>query len=1288
MKRPPILVLLSAILCSNVVMSFAAEDNYRLLPFMPSEPLCSSSVAAVIQDSQGFIWFGTPDGVDRYDGYETLHIPFPDDCSGYGNIRTMCEDNDGNIWMGSFKGICVWDRTAQKIRKYSQGAVARIVKTRDGTLWVAANYAGFLKIEPSSGQCDTLSFAYHNASAHYGEDVCYDGTETVYFLNGVGAVYSCGLADNKLQVLVPYTKTLFRTPSHSISHIDYLDGYLCGGRRNHDTYFYEIASGSFYSRPWGGVSACGKTLGGGSYLSCSDGMRYFPAGLKMENGGNENEKLLYADPIQAVLLDLDGAFWLGTVENGVQRLIPNRTDFRSIELQDESFEVNKLLPYADGTLWIATSSSGLLHYYPEEDRLMKVPLPYSINQVSGLGAVGENVVVTTPSAKAPLIILEPTTGKTEVHPEFQTDLNVVLDDRQGGFYIGGWLFEAHPEKRWVSRIERVRTSITDMKEDALGRQWFGTSFSGIWMKDGKKWNHYTDSSGVVMRTTSLLPDSDGNIWIASQDDGLQKFNPQTGKVNTYTEFGGVTCTRISGIASDSDGTLWLTTPRGMATFDTISSQTSFYSMSDGIESSRPGSVHTVAIGDILFIGDHNGLRRFNPVRFRQTPGNSGKIVFTGFSLPGQADRQNFIPDPSRLADISSKSTIRLRSTENSFVIGVSQMDFGIPVSTRLVFRLEGLDGEWIPVVNGCISITNLQSGQYRLTVRKIGRNTPVVLDESSIKIVIARPVMASLPAIIIYLALLVGGVFFVVRQTQKRAFRKAQESARIESERKDAEREKLLYASKVEFLTTIAHEIRTPLTLVMAPVESLQQKLATLADKSVKEELDVVERNADKLSRMLDELLDFRKLESSGLEINPAEYEIDAIVRSVFNRFSFAAKRKNVELTLSLPADSITAAVDKNALDKIVTNLLSNAIKYAGSFVTLSLQRVGETFVITTENDGIPVPVTDRERIFRPFERYVGEGSVETGTGIGLFVSRNLTELHGGTLTMDSDMSINRFLLTIPIAHISELSMPASSLPEILIPQQKITVLVVEDNPDMLDFIVRQFPSEYSVLAAQNGKEALEIIGRNPLVHTNCVVSDVMMPQMDGLELCRALKDNPRTSDIPVILLTARSDGDSRMSGLEYGADAYLSKPFSVRELLSVISNVIRNRQRLREKYSLSVGSMQLTNDSPDAILLSKIDSYIKNHLMDESLGVETLSAEACMSTSGLYKKMKSLVGMGPGDYILLVRLRTSAELLQDTAIPISEVAFKTGFRSTSYFSSCFKARFGVTPKDYRAGVR
>lgn len=1256
-----------------------AQGDYLAEPFLPDTPLCSASVPHILQDSKGFMWFGTPDGVDRYDGYEMLHIPFPEGDSGYGNVRTLCEDSHGNIWMGSYKGICVWDAREQSIKQYSQTGVARIVKSKDGALWVAANYGGFLRIDPETGACDTLSFSYHNASAHFGEDVAYDGDQTVWFLNGVGSIYRCGIGSRSLDTVVSYEQS----PLHSrgITRFHYLDGILLAGTdgRGQGVFSYDTRSGEFGFCDCDDIRSCGPAQGGGYYIATASGVRVFRNGIRqaLKSSWKGGQLLIDRDAI-SVFSDRTGGYWVGTSGQGVVRLVPNSFSYKEIA---SGISVTAIAKGRDGIVWIGTKENGLWRY----DSRVRVfePRQIGVNEISAVEECEDGLLIASSSLAKPLVLYNPDRGTARTYHSFQPEFACLLDVGGGTVYAGGWLQSLDLENSKAERVEYVRTPVRDMVRDKDGCVWVASSFAGVWKEKNGQWTHLTDSSGIVMRTSAIYAGKK-HIWIGSPDDGLQCLDPVTGRTRIFSEFDGVTCQRIIDIEADPADGLWMATPRGFAFLNPENDETAFFSSQDAIDASQAEFSILKCVDGMMYVGNQKRLICFDPVQFRRVHPGKGHIVFTGFSLPAQLWKHDKKPLRKSLLDIDGKSAIRLKANENTFVLGVSQMDYSIPRTTKLEFILDGTPRpQWHPVEGGRITVTNLHTGRYKLSVREVGRSNDELVGQRDLVISVAPPPLASPLAIALYVITLAAVMLFLLGNAQKRAFRKAS----LEAEQKDAENQKRLYASKVEFLTTLAHEIRTPLTLVMAPVETLQDKLEHSADKSVLEDLDIVSRNADKLNMLLDELLDFRKLENSGIKLMPAEYDINAIVRSAVGRFSLAAGKKGIKLSLSIPPETISAAVDKNALDKIITNLLSNAIKYGLHKVGITLEEADGQIRLVMENDGPAVPLQDRERIFSPFERYVPEDSNETGTGIGLFVSRNLAELHGGKLSMDKDISVNRFILSIPIVHIAEEVSETNRLPDIHIPQQKPTILIVEDSKEMLDFIRRQLEMVYSVLTATNGEEALSVIHNNPISVPDCIISDVMMPVMDGYQLCRQLKSDEKLAHIPLVLLTALADTDSRMVGLTSGADAYLSKPFSPGELLSLIGSLLKNREILKKKYaSLPASQFQdLSMDSQDAKLLRTIDSFVQAHLADESLSVETLAAEACMSTSSLFKKMKHLVGMGPGEYIMTVRLKQAAALLRNTDIPIADISGRTGFRSPSYFASCFKGSFGITPKQFRS---
>ena len=430
------------------------------------------------------------------------------------------------------------------------------------------------------------------------------------------------------------------------------------------------------------------------------------------------------------------------------------------------------------------------------------------------------------------------------------------------------------------------------------------------------------------------------------------------------------------------------------------------------------------------------------------------------------------------------------------------------------------------------------------------------------------------------------------------------------------------------------------------------------------------------------------------------ECNLGALVSSVYKRFTALAKQKGIELRMEVPEEELWASVDKEALTKIISNLLTNALKYGETYANLNLQvdQENENFLIVMTNDGDVIPIEMRDNIFRPFVQYRDGQNIVPGTGIGLALARSLAELHLGTLRMDHSMDCNRFILTIPITHqpVIENLMEREDTGSEDISEVEITsvdkdkkevdsLLIVEDNKDMLAFVVRQLSPLYNVFTAENGVEALKILEKESI---SLVISDVMMPEMDGLELCHRLKSDLDYSHIPVILLTAKTTLESKIEGLEQGADAYIEKPFSVEYLRVNVANLLSNRERLRRRFMESpfanVDAMGLTK--ADEQFMNKLNEYVSRRIDNPNLTVDDMADAMNMGRSNFYRKLKGVLDLSPNEYLRLERLKKAAVLLKDGEYGIVEISFRVGFNSPSYFSSCFKKQFGVLPKDFIAG--
>lgn len=615
---------------------------------------------------------------------------------------------------------------------------------------------------------------------------------------------------------------------------------------------------------------------------------------------------------------------------------------------------------------------------------------------------------------------------------------------------------------------------------------------------------------------------------------------------------------------------------------------------------------------------------------------------------------------------------------------------------QIMYKLDGFDDEWLPVGESpVVSYSNLWYGNYTFRVK--ASNSDGVWNENEVSLIvrILPPFYLTIWAYCVYVLLIIGCSLYAVWYFKQRSNYKH----RRQMEKFEQEKEREIYHAKIDFFTNVAHEIRTPLTLIKGPLENIILKKKV--DAETREDLNIMKQNTERLLNLTNQLLDFRKTESQGFRLDFAKCNITEVLKETHLRFTSLAKQKGLEFTLQLPETDFYAHVNQEAFTKIISNLLNNAVKYSEHYIHVSLEVTegdeSNVFRIRTVNDGVIIPREMREEIFQPFVRFNEreDGKVTTGTGIGLALSRSLAELHQGTLAMGEEENSNTFCLTLPIVQDMTITLtpetkaepePVSEVPvEVEQGEKKDnrpTVLVVEDNPDMRAFVVRQLSKEYAVLSAVNGAEALKMLDGN---YVNLVVSDVVMPVMDGFELCKTIKSDLNYSHIPVILLTAKTNIQSKIEGMELGADAYIEKPFSVEYLQACASNLIQNREKLRRTFAQSpfvaANTMALTKADEDFI--KRLNEVILANLNNPEFSMDDIADSLNMSRSNFYRKIKGVLDLSPNEYLRLERLKKAAQLLKEGEGRVTEICYMVGFNSPSYFAKCFQKQFGVLPKDF-----
>lgn len=507
----------------------------------------------------------------------------------------------------------------------------------------------------------------------------------------------------------------------------------------------------------------------------------------------------------------------------------------------------------------------------------------------------------------------------------------------------------------------------------------------------------------------------------------------------------------------------------------------------------------------------------------------------------------------------------------------------------------------------------------------------------------------------------------------------------------EREKERELYTAKIDFFTNVAHEIRTPLTLIKSPLENVL--VSQNVPGEIRDDLEIMDLNTNRLLDLVNQLLDFRKTETQKFKLNFVNCDISESLQQIYTRFTPLARQKGLEFTIDCP-DQLYASVDREGLTKIVSNLFSNAIKYSETYIHVKLlhNTIDETFVLSVCNDGNVIPLDMREKVFEPFIQYKdGMSNMVSGTGIGLALARSLAELHDGTLSMDDSVEHNCFLLTLPLNQEHTIAVMKNDRetqnilkeePQTIQKQNRHTVLIVEDNPEMLSFVVKQLSPVYLVLTATNGVEALNVLENHTV---NLVISDIMMPEMDGLELCDHIKSDLNYSHIPIILLTAKTTMQSKIDGLKSGADAYVDKPFSVEYLKVAIANLLRNREKLHAAFAHSpfVQTNTMAMTKADETFLKTLNDVTMANMQNPDFSLDDMAGLLNMSRSSLNRKIKGLLDMTPNDYIRLERLKKAAQLLKEGECKVNEICYMVGFNTPSYFTKCFQKQFGILPKDF-----
>ena len=1310
--------LLSSSLCP------AKERQLIFRSFNADNGLAHNTVLAVIQDRTGFMWFGTKDGLNRYDGSEIRTVAVTDAIPGNNYISALCEDNKGCIWIGTDSGVCLYDPETERANRFLLKAddgsritenIPQIVLAPDSTVWIAAGSQGFFRYDSGAKTLTRIHSDKTGRRTYSARNICFTAQNAICITLDDGNIY---LSEDNLASVTPlfpegggteafrnrYTNRLVSgafNKMYACTSLGLFEINLAAKRFRK----IDLPHSNNYVRDLLILKNDEFWVATESALEILDGNLREAASLY---GDHRNPYALQTNSLYCLYKDKEDNVWIGTYFAGVaytwdESITSIRRYYANSEGCDMGYYIREIVPDEDGNLWIGTESQGLTRLDQRLDNIVQIPIDENGNScnIHGLCCDGDFVWVGTYEQTRSLVRIHRRTLASKSYPSAGKEIYTICRTSGGELWIGttsGLKRYDRAADRFVSD-SAIRSHVYHIREDSFGNIWAATYSDGLYKYDAMKdaWRHYLyaerdTASLAANKVLSVFEDSRSRIWLTTEGGGLCRYDSEADSFVRYkNRLPFDTCYRIE---EDAQGVFWITSNKGLIRFDAEALSYYVFTTDDGLLNNQFNYSSLCKTEDgRIYAGSSDGFISFDPAKLKPYNGRF-PIVLTDF-MPYNKSIGAGSDSLQAPKSITHLDRIDLAPDENSFSVRVAAISYRSPNAAHMRYKLEGFDSEWHRVSNNTISYSNLPFRSYRLVVEGLDSKGAPNGIARSLEIRIRPPFYLSGIAYACYAALALTTVVLLYRLANRRTLRKRE----TEIEKIERSKERELYVAKFDFFTNIAHEIRTPLSLIRGQLENIVAKTGDSPDRELHEELRTMQSNTDRLTTLINQLLDFRKAEQQGFRLHPVECDVREAVENVCLRFVTMARQKHIDFAFELPAEKLQAAADKEALTKIVSNLLSNALKYAQSYARLKMTVENDParFRVAVVNDGPVVPEGMREKIFQPFVQYRDGKHVIAGTGIGLTLARSLAELHGGTLIMDPSTEINRFVLTVPVVHQSagvrteepEIA-PGELRENTTAPQddasKKPALLIVEDDPEMQAFIIRHMAPAYRTVTADNGRMALERLAKNEPF--DLILSDVMMPEMDGFELCRRVKADLQYSHIPVLLLTAKTDVASKVEGLGTGADIYVEKPFSLEYLRASISALLSNRELVRRHFLESpfAKSETLTYSKADENFMCKLDQYIMQHLEQAELSVKEMAEEMCMSSSNLFRKLKAITGKSPNEYLRIKRLKKAAELLQQNEYGVTEISLLVGFSSSTYFSSCFKKQFGITPTDFREG--
>lgn len=1337
------LLLLGILLCFVEVRQLYSQANpITLNPIPVADQFPSKSVQRIMQDSEGFLWFGTADGLCRYDGYRmwVFRSDFNNpDLLPNNEITCLAEDNENNIWIGTKEGVSILNRQTFRITPFQDpeirnSNVQALLCDSKGKVWIGMD-GHIFRHDPTNKITEELKDVEPGGGINY---IYEDHLGKTWILTWGGGVFEY----KKDGIIIKYPRVGQKNVPFRIYQDDKDQYWLCTwgdgvyqfnpDRKdsiykkhlivNHDrgteeNAFFSIVQDNANRYIW---------------LMSFSGMYALQCG---EAGAVKQVDVSYLfretnNIFSEIIKDREGNLWIGAYDEGAFSINFNKPVIHNLALPDIHRRVGvvpnitSVYKDTDSVLWLNQNRTGLVLYDIKTDKVKTYKEFPAFRSVSFMGNIscfengGDNEIWLGAMNEGKIGIA----GKREGEPFLKKiiDLNKIIPETSVRK-----IFRDSKQNLWISGMRHVffkpsgsediivfpgnLSHVTDIAEDSDGYVWMSSSRNGLYRippgfssksPEVKIDNYNKDTCELISNNVlAVCCDHRGNVWFGLKDGSIILHDMRKFTFEDYTQEFNMNGETIQDMFADHKNNIWVSTNKRVIGYNKTMGSSRDYSVYDGliVNSFRAGSYYSDVKNEMLYFGGNKGICIFSSPVFTVKESPSSNVMISDVKLNGQS----LLSTPGNIKFRTISQELILSPNERNIELDFTALNYTYPGKIIYAYKMDGVDNDWIYTNRQFATYNQLKKGNHIFYVKATDENRVWHSDVTSFDIYKTPAFYETWWAYILYVMIAVSIFYWIYRVIKNRI--QLRQELRIAQIEKDKSEE--LIQVKLKYFTNVSHDLLTPLTVISCLIDDLETVL-----KPKVRQFAMMRANINRLRRLLQQVLDFRKVESGNMKLRVTHGDITVFIKDMYvNNFIPLFEKKKIRFVFKSEPASISGYFDVDKVDKIIYNLLSNALKYTpdGGTVEVKLDEIeqGKIVSIIVSDSGIGIPPEHMDDIF---VRFYNNKDIDSGqtNGIGLSLTRELVELHHGKISVESKLNEgSAFKVVIPLDKSAfgekEIDDCLSNITntlgyendgdepvewtetEDILKKENFNLLLVEDNLDILQTVKSLLEKRYNVLAATDGEMALDLVNNHDV---DLIISDVMMPRMDGLELCKTIKTDINTSHIPVLLLTAKSSVEDRIDCYDAGADGYISKPFDMKLLVARINNFRTNKKKRQAdfKSNAEINISVLEYPSLDETFLNKAVAVIEEHLADTDFDMEVFTEKMNMSKSTLYRKIKTMTDLSPNDFIRNIRLKHACQMLRNPSISISEVAYATGFSDQRYFSKCFKAEFAVTPTGYQ----